>query len=533
MRVNSSLFWLATICGVVLGASAACSISPTTGTPTGTAGTATGTAGTATTGGGGAAATTAGTTSGGAAGTATAGTATGGVATGGGGGGTGGGAVTVACKAGATAVNGSGLTVSATDVSAFKLADKSAGVKMAYDPIGKVVVAVAQNGTLSSFDPNITVPTTASTAPVGMIKAYDSGGYAAENGFGDHRGIVFDSKGTLYVLAVRGGDNSGVSIKKGVLNGAGPARTWTVLVSTSQGFAAGGTNFDHSFSGLAISSDDASLFFSSGSRTDHGEMEKGAGEVPLSSAVFKVPTAAPTDMKNDMAALAGVLFADGTRNAFDMAFNAAGDLISVDNGPDMDLPDEINWLQQGKHYGFPYRFGGIDNPVAEAGYSAAGDKRLHPGYQAVDTNKYVFDATLAPPAGSAFVDPIMNMGPDANIARADKSAEPAPVAAGLAGITGHRSPLGIAFDTAGASCGPYYKQGLVLSYGSVKADALGDEGRDLLLLTLTKAGDKYTMTSKQIAKGIEAPMDGVLVGNKFFTTGYGNAPMYVFVLPTP
>jgi glucose/arabinose dehydrogenase len=529
----------ATFCGVALGTSyAACSNSPTTGGPTGTAGAAPGTAGAVSTGGGGAAATA------GASATAGSGT-TGGIAAGGtsggapvggsAGSGTGGGSVMgPACKAGVTAVNGSGLTVKATDISAFKFVDKSPGIKMAYDPIGKVVVTVAQNGTLSSFDPNVTLPTTASAVAVGSTKGYDSGGYAAEAGFGgDHRGIVFDSKGTLYILAVRGGGNVGVSIKKGVLVGTGPARTWTVLVSTSSGFPAGGTNFDHSFSGLAVSPDDASLFFSSGSRTDHGEMEAGSGEVPLSSAVFKVPTATPTDMKNDMAALAPVLFADGTRNAFDMAFNAAGDLIGVDNGPDMDLPDEINWLQQGKNYGFPYRFGGTNNPVAEAGYSAAGDKRLHPGYQAVDTNKYVADASLAPPAGAAFVDPIMNMGPDANIARADKAADPAPVVAGLAGITGHRSPLGIAFDTAGVSCGAYYKQGLVLSYGSVKADALGDEGRDLLLLTLTKAGDKYTMTSKQIAKGIESPMDGVLVGNKFFTIGYGGAPMYVFALPTP
>jgi glucose/arabinose dehydrogenase len=460
---------------------------------------------------------------------------TGGVPMGGSAGsGTGGGAPQVACKAGVAAVNGSGLTVTATDISAFKFVEKSPGIKMAYDPVGKVVVTVAQNGTLSKFDPNVTLPTTASTMPIGTTTAYDSGGYAAENGFGgDHRGIAFDSKGTLYILAVRGGGNVGVSIKKGVLMGTGPARTWSVLVSTSQGFAAGGTNFDHSFSGIAISPDDKSLFFSSGSRTDHGEMEAGAGEVPLSSAVFKVPTDTPTDMKNDMAALAGVLFADGTRNAFDMAFNAAGDLIAVDNGPDMDLPDEINFLQQGKHYGFPYRFGAVNNPVADAGYTAAGDKRLHPGYQAVDTNKYVADATLAPPAGATFVDPIMNMGPDANLARADKNADPAAVAAGLAGVTGHRSPLGIVFDTAGASCGPYYKQGFVLSYGSVKPEALGDEGRDLLFLSLTKTGDTYSMTSKQIAKGIESPMDAVLVGNKLFTIGYGGAPMYVFALPTP
>ena len=113
------------------------------------------------------------------------------------------------------------------------------------------------------------------------------------------------------------------------------------------------------------------------------------------------------------------------------------------------------------------------------------------------------------------------------------TARAAAVTAGFAGLTGHRSPLGIVFDTAGASCGSYFKQGFVLSYGSVKADALGDEGRDLLFLNMTKMGDKYTMTTKQIAKGIESPMDAVLVGNKLFTIGYGGAPMYVFVLPTP
>lgn len=514
---------------------AACSNSPTTSGTVPTAGMAN-TAGTpASSGAGGGA--TAGSTgvAGSTAGTSTTGGSAGSVATGGGGSGTGGTAVTVACKAGATAaLNGSGLTVSATDISAFKVVNASPGIKMAYDPVGKVIVIIAQNGTMTKLDPNVTIPTTAATAPIGATSAYDSGGYTAESGFGgDHRGIAFGPDGTLYVLGVRGGNNVGVSIKKGVLMGAGPARTWSVLVSTSSGFPAGGTNFDHSFSGITVSPDGMSLYFSSGSRTDHGEPEAGQGEVPLSSAVFKVPTATPTDMKNDMAALAGVLFADGTRNAFDMAFNAAGDLIGCDNGPDMDLPDEINFLQQGKHYGFPFRFGAVNNPVAEAGYSAAGDKRLHPGYQAVDTNKYVFDATLAPPAGVTLVDPIMNMGPDANIARAGKDAAPAAVAAGLAGLTGHRSPLGIAFDTAGALCGAYYKQGFVLSYGSVKADALGDEGRDLLLLTLNKTGESYTMSSKQIAKGIEGPMDSVLVGNKLFTIGYGGAPMYVFVLPTP
>lgn len=539
-------------CALVLGAASACSDTPaspsqsTAGTSTTTSGTGPGTSGTGGTPSTGGSITTGGTTP--TAGTATGGTGvvptagTGGTAAGGtsggvGGGGGSGGTVPAggsgpACKA-VTPINGSGLTVSATDVSAFKFANSPPGTmtKMAYDPVGKVIVVLGQDGKMySTAEP--TIPTTMTTTPLSTLAAYDAG-YTPDGQNKDHRGIVFGPDGTLYVLAVRGGGDVGVTIRKGVPGAGGGARTWSNLVTTSQGFPAGGTNFDHSFSGIAISPDGMSLYFSSGSRSDHGEKEGATGEVPLSSAIFKVPTATPTVLSNDMTALAPVMFADGTRNSFDMAFNAAGDLIGTENGPDMDLPDEVNWLQQGKHYGFPFRFGAVNNPVGEAGYTATGDKRLHPGYQAVDQNKYVYDATLAPPAGQAFVDPILNKGPAATVARADRNADPAPVAAGLAGVTGHRSPLGIAFDTGGVLCGQYYKQGFMLSYGALKSDSLGDGGNDLLLLTLTKGADSYTMTANQLAKGIQAPMDSVLVGNKLYTVGFGGAPLYVFVFPTP
>lgn len=534
---------LATCCAVALGASAACSESPVSGgNTTGGTNAVAGTGGSPAAGTGGSGTPQGGSAVGGSSAMAgTGGTGTPVAGTGGTGttGGTGGGGTeTVACKAGIVGVNGSGLTVSATDISAFKYASNPGGnaMKMAYDPKGNVIVILYQDGKMSKVDPNVALPTTAMTSPVTTLSDYDSGGYAANGGYKDHRGIVFDKDGTMYVLASQGGDQVGVTIRKGVLMGAGPARTWTNLVTTTGGFPAGGTNFDHSFSGIAISPDGASLYFSSGSRSDHGEPEKGVGEVPLSSAVFKVPTATPTVLSNDAGALAPVLFADGTRNAFDMAFNAAGDLIGTDNGPDMDLPDEVNWLQQGKHYGFPFRFGSFDNPVAkEANYSATGDKRLHGGgYQAVDQNKYTADPTIVAPQGVTPVDPIMNMGPDANFFRADRNAEPTQAGAtGLAGVTGHRSPLGIAFDVEGKSCGAYYKQGFMLSYGAVLGSALNDAGEDLLLLTLTKAGDKYTMTAKQIAKGIKTPMDSVLVGNKLFTVSFGGGTIYVFALPTP
>jgi hypothetical protein len=455
--------------------------------------------------------------------------------TGNGGAGTGGGP---ACKAGVTALNGSGLTLKATDISAFVYANGNGFAKMAYDPVGKVVVLIKQNGEMSSFDPSVPLPTTASTTAVTTLQAYNSGGYTPNGNFSDHRGIVFGTDGTLYILAASP-NNVGVNIKKGV-PGAGGARTWTNLVTTSVTFPAGHTDYDHTFSGIAISPDGASLYFSSGSRTEHGEVENGLREVPLSSAIFKVSTTTPTDLKNDETALKPYLFADGTRNTFDLAFNAAGDLFGAENGPDLSLPDEVNFLEQGKHYGFPYRFGSTDSPVLTEGYNGATDKRCNGGYGACKVNNgknlYNYDKELADskPAGVTFTDPVSNMGPDAIMAVADANATPV-ATPGLAGITGHRSPLGIAFDTTGALCGDYYKAGFLLSYGALVASVLGDGGEDLLLIQPTKGADgKYTMKTKQIVTGIKTPMDSVLVGNRLFTAGLGGASkVFVFAFPTP
>ncbi|MDF3066656.1 MAG: cytochrome c class [Polyangiaceae bacterium] len=451
---------------------------------------------------------------------------------GGSGGTAGGGTGAPACKP-VTAVNGSGLTVDATDISAFKYADAKGFTKMAYDPVGKVVVLLKQDGGMSSFDPNLPLPTTAATAPITTVAAYNSG-YEPNGAYNDHRGIAFDKDGNLYVLAAQSGANVGVNIKKGTPGAAGAPRTWTTLVTTSQGFQAGGTDYDHTFSSIAISADGQTLYLSSGSRTEHGEPEANLREVPLSSAIFKVSAVTPTDLKNDEAALQPYLFADGTRNTFDLAFNADGDLFGAENGPDIDLPDEVNFLEQGKHYGFPWRFGDVDNPVLDPAYVPAGDKRLNTGYGSVKNGSYKYDAMFPAKPATPFTDPIKNLGPAANVGRADRNAEPAPVVAGLAGITGHRSPLGLAFDTTGALCGEYYKAGFLLSYGALIGSALGDAGEDLLLLTMKKENGVYTMNAKQLAKGIKTPMDSVLVGNKLFTVGFtSTAALYVFVLPTP
>lgn len=466
----------------------------------------------------------------------TAGTPTAGAnATGGAGGSGGGGATAPACKA-VTGINGSGLTVSAPDISAFKYVNQPSEkmTKIAYDPIGKVVVILAQDGNMWSFDPNVALPTAAMNQAVTTAMPYDSG----YNGTGDHRGIVFDKDGNLYVMAANGGS---VTIKKGAV-GAG-ARTWSDLVTTGSGYQPGNSpNYNHSFSGIAVSADGASLYFSSGSRTEHGEDQGPSGipnnnrEVPLTSCILKVPTGTPTVLHNNDAMLQPYLFADGTRNAFDMAFNADGDLIATENGPDMDLPDELNFIEQGKHYGFPWRFGDVENPVRAQGFVKENDKRIRQVYGGYET--YVYDANFPmPPQGVTFADPIRNLGPDANFlvpTAADATPTKADAVTGLAGITAHRSPLGVAFDTAGATCGEYYKQGFVLSYGPIPSGSIGDTGQDVLLVTLKKADGKYTMNAKQIAKGIIGAIDSVLVGNRLFTIGNGGpGQVFVFALPTP
>ena len=504
-----------------------------TGGATGVAG-ATGTAGTGGTG-------TAGVTgTAGAAGAGVAGTGGGGAtgSAGGGGAGADGGGTTGAAGGPAcaafTQVNQAAVSLKRMDLSAYKFAPTPAAnvMKMDYDPLNMVVVMETQGAKFYKFDPKAALPTGTATATTATQTEmnYPYGG--------DHRGLAFAPDGTMYTLASAGttGGN-GVNIYKGV-PAAGGGHTWSQIAkSAGYPLPQKGGNFGHSFSGLALDPSGQYLYFSSGSRSDHGEMEETARELPLTSAIFRVPTTPAgggmTMLPADDAGLAPYLFADGTRNSFDPEFNANGDLIAGDNGPDMDLPDEINWIQMGKHYGFPWRFGAEDNPVRAAAYTAAGDMRLHTGYQAVGIMSYFYDAGFpAAPAGVTFVDPIMNMGPDENFFRTGPMGLPTQGA--MPGITGHRSPLGLSFDTKGALCGAYYKQGFIASYGSLPQSGFADQGQDLALLTLNKGAGTYTSNVQIIATGLKSPMDTVLVGNRLFLVGISTAaPVYAFVFPTP
>lgn len=140
--------------------------------------------------------------------------------------------------------------------------------------------------------------------------------------------------------------------------------------------------FNHSVNHAAIGPDGL-LYVNSGSRTDGNEAGEAAnywkgGEHPLTACMWRL------DPRQDHPKLE--IYARGLRNAFGFCWNDKGELFASENGPDAHAPEELNKIEKGKHYGFPYRFS--------------------------DWQKKPYPYTPEPPADIDFTPPIANMGPD-------------------------------------------------------------------------------------------------------------------------
>lgn len=340
---------------------------------------------------------------------------------------------------------------------------------------------------------------------------------ASQVGGGDYTlGMTIGPDGAIYVIgnATRGTEGK-CTVRKG-MNGA-----WSTVAETVW-FPLGGTQYDHRCNGAAVSPDNRYVFFNSGSRTEHGEAQDNKGaypglrEIPLTSAIFRVPTdGRDIELPNDEAALVsgGYLYADGVRNAFDIAFAPDGRLLGTENGPDADFPEELNDLRQGNHYGFPWRFGAQDNPQSKPGYDASADKRLNDDFLAVKQGMYRDDPDFPPPPGP-FTDPIVNLGPDADQSRLDDGG----VSEGpISTFTPHRSPLGLVFDSANALSGNLRGGAFVVSWGAAGGD-LSDRGEDLLHLNFA-APDQLNAT--QLVTGFNQPIDAVLHNKTLYVLDFG------------
>ena len=342
---------------------------------------------------------------------------------------------------------------------------------------------------------------------------------AAEVGPGaSATGMAIGPDGVFYVVADQrvGTNQNQATIWRGTAGSDG--YRWAVVATTAP-YPLSDTPFDHMVNGIVLSPDGKWLYVNSGSRTDHGEVEDNKGafpdtrEVGLTAKIFRIPSDAKNLMlPNDDAALAaqGYIFARGTRNAYDMAFAPNGDLFAVDNGPDADYPDELNWIREGQHYGFPWRFGTQDNPQQFPTYDSKTDKRLRDDFTAVKIGAYHTDPGFPKPA-AAFTAPVRNLGPAAALNRADDGSQYDAIAkdAALATFTPHRSPLGLVFPTdpsvpaalrgSGDATGAF-----VLSWGAA-GGTLTDKGQDLLHLLLRKNGDNYEAVDYTNGTRIQPP----------------------------
>ncbi len=358
----------------------------------------------------------------------------------------------------------------------------------------------------------------------------------------DTQGMAIGRDGAIYLVGNTNLTNSltKATIVKGVVSGTGD-RVWSILAETA-GYPKSNTAYDHGFNGIVVGPANKYIYVNSGSRTDHGEIQSANGQFPntrevgLTTCIFRLPANGKNIfLPNNRQILKskGYVFAEGIRNTFDMAFAPNGDLFGAENGPDRDMPEELNWLRQGHHYGFPWRIGGADNPQQFPNYNPSKDRLLNPVFHAVKRGFYHNDPTFPKKPNRTLTEPIPNFGPHADSFRDPqdgKVKDASNLGRSLSTFTAHRSPLGLVFDTQKALSSEFQGNGFMLSWtkgGANNVSGYGpfrDPSADLLHLKLTKIGNtNYKLSARRIVSSFQNPIDAEIIGNKIYVLEYGGS----------
>ena len=402
-------------------------------------------------------------------------------------------------------------------------------IRIAYDATQKILLMLNMEQGLVRIDPTTGIKDIVAS-PADILEGATASGLAVAA-----NGTVYVSGnqtlGTMTKAVIRRGVPSGqaTSVNKSY---RWATYTWTTVASTVP-YPRSDTPFDHLFNGIAISPDQQYIVVNSGSRTDHGEIESQNGtfpdlrEIPLTSRMFKLP-ANGTDivLTNSEEGVAPYVYALGFRNSYDPVFAPNGILFAGDNGPDADLPDELNAITPGLHYGFPWRFGTTDTPQRDPAYDPSTDGYLNPDFTAVQIGAYANDPAY-PAAPTTFVDPIRNVGPAAVQYRTSDGVahDAANEGTSIASFTPHRSPLGLvfadqAFPVSWQASGTNLNA-FILSWGAA-GGSLTDRGQDMLALELTPAGSSYRMTARQLVRGLRNPIDAASIDNRVYVLEFGD-----------
>jgi glucose/arabinose dehydrogenase/mono/diheme cytochrome c family protein len=217
---------------------------------------------------------------------------------------------------------------------------------------------------------------------------------------------------------------------------------------------------------------DGLLYVGNGARTDAGQAGTdgtwyGGGETPITACIWKL------DPKLENPPIK--VFARGIRNAYGFCWNDKGEMIATENGPDADPAEELNLIEEGKHYGFPYTFS--------------------------DWKQKVHPHTPDAPGGLEFTLPIANVGPDGGFnGRPIYSLDP------------HSCPGGIVY--LGNDFPESYRDTFLLArFGNFIRSVKDHVGFDILQARLRRnATGKYEAEIHQILTPLGRPLDVHLSG---------------------
>ena len=367
---------------------------------------------------------------------------------------------------------------------------------------------------------------------------------AEDHGVTRLQGIVF-ADSTLFLVgnvAVNEGKGTRGRMMAGKLEPNG-TRSWSVVFMTDE-IGSTRTTFDHGFNGITLSPDRRYLFVNSGARTDHGEVQDNDGaypnsrDEPLTASIFRIPAEArDVHLRNDLADLEqrGFVYARGLRNAYDLAFSPNGHLFAVSNSSDYDHPEDMFWIREGHHYGFPWVMGNVDNPQQYPDFTAdpEADPFLNHRSHAMVMGYFRHDPDFPKrPSDLVITPPVANVGPDADEYRDPETGtvrdgSESRVAIGT--FTAHSSPLGLFFDADSVLAPPYRGDGFVLRWtlgsNSGLMGPISPLGSDLLHLRLlySPGFDNYIVQTTRIADGFRGPVDAELVGNEVYVIEYGRS----------
>jgi hypothetical protein len=234
--------------------------------------------------------------------------------------------------------------------------------------------------------------------------------------------------------------------------------------------------YNHGVSHLAFGPD-GMLYVNSGSRTDGGEagddpQRYQGGEVAITACLWRLN---PQDESPKIE-----VFARGIRNAYGFAWDDRGRLFTFSNGPDYSAPEEMDFVQQGGHYGFPYQFA---------------DWAVKPGFP--------YSYTPPPPANLQFTPPVVNLGPAGGGS-----------AKGLSTFDPHSSPGGAMW------CGEDYPAAvrnrfLVTRFGNLLGPpaAPEDVGFDVLSVRVNPGtGKRLTAEVNRVLAPLARPLDVLGIG---------------------